>query len=146
VCVLGERFMFVEDVPLPQWPRAEGQISDTSNVRSRLFDADGGALDDRSARPYLPDDLNIDGETQARRRRIVARMPIEITALDHIYLAVRASEPRFYPEYAEDYYATFFEDPDGMRFEIVSFASSAIWCASTGPSSSTSKTRYTRQD
>jgi hypothetical protein len=28
---------------------------------------------------------------------------------------VEATEPRYYPEYAPDYYATFFEDPDGMR-------------------------------
>lgn len=32
---------------------------------------------------------------------------------------VNASLPRAYPEYADDYYATFFEDPDGIRFEIV---------------------------
>ena len=29
-----------------------------------------------------------------------------------------ATEPRYYPEYASDYYATFFEDPDGIRPEI----------------------------
>lgn len=34
-------------------------------------------------------------------------------------LGVVASEPRFYPEYAADYYATFFRDPDGIRLEIV---------------------------
>jgi len=34
-------------------------------------------------------------------------------------LGVGATEPRLYPEYAGDYYATFFEDPDGLRFEIV---------------------------
>ena len=32
---------------------------------------------------------------------------------------VRATEPRFYPEYDADYYATFFEDPDGLRLELV---------------------------
>ena len=32
---------------------------------------------------------------------------------------VDISIPRAYPEYADDYYATFFEDPDGIRFEIV---------------------------
>ena len=32
---------------------------------------------------------------------------------------VQISLARFYPEYADDYYATFFEDPDGIRFEIV---------------------------
>jgi hypothetical protein len=34
-------------------------------------------------------------------------------------IGVDISLPRAYPEYAEDYYATFFEDPDGIRFEIV---------------------------
>jgi catechol 2,3-dioxygenase-like lactoylglutathione lyase family enzyme len=34
-------------------------------------------------------------------------------------LGVEAKAPRVYVEYADDYYATFFEDPDGIRFEIV---------------------------
>jgi catechol 2,3-dioxygenase-like lactoylglutathione lyase family enzyme len=34
-------------------------------------------------------------------------------------LGVAASQPRFYPEYNPDYYATFFEDPDGIRLELV---------------------------
>ncbi len=34
-------------------------------------------------------------------------------------LGVDASAPRLYPEYADDYYATFFPDPDGLRLEIV---------------------------
>ena len=34
-------------------------------------------------------------------------------------LGVDASPPRLYPEYAADYYATFFPDPDGIRLEIV---------------------------
>lgn len=32
---------------------------------------------------------------------------------------VPATEPRLYPEYHEDYYATFFSDPDGIRLEVV---------------------------
>ena len=45
-------------------------------------------------------------------------------AVDRVHGALRglgidASAPCLYPEYAEDYYATFFEDPDGLRFEIV---------------------------
>jgi glyoxylase I family protein len=31
---------------------------------------------------------------------------------------IAASAPRVYPEYAEDYYATFFTDPDGIRLEV----------------------------
>ncbi len=34
-------------------------------------------------------------------------------------IGVETSAPQEYPEYAGDYYATFFEDPDGIRFEIV---------------------------
>jgi len=34
-------------------------------------------------------------------------------------LGVAASAPRLYPVYAPDYYATFFEDPDGIRLELV---------------------------
>jgi glyoxylase I family protein len=34
-------------------------------------------------------------------------------------LDVAAVEPRLYPEYNPDYYATFFEDPDGIRLEVV---------------------------
>ncbi len=34
-------------------------------------------------------------------------------------LGVGASEPAEYAEYNDDYYATFFEDPDGIRLEVL---------------------------
>jgi catechol 2,3-dioxygenase-like lactoylglutathione lyase family enzyme len=34
---------------------------------------------------------------------------------------VACLSPRFYPEYAPDYYAIFFSDPDGIRLEITNF-------------------------
>jgi catechol 2,3-dioxygenase-like lactoylglutathione lyase family enzyme len=34
-------------------------------------------------------------------------------------LGIAATVPRLYPEYAPDYYATFFTDPDGIRLELV---------------------------
>ena len=34
-------------------------------------------------------------------------------------LGVEATAARLYPEYAPDYYATFFSDPDGIRLEVV---------------------------
>ena len=34
---------------------------------------------------------------------------------------VDATEPRYYPEYAPDYYATFFTDLDGIRLEVTNF-------------------------
>ena len=37
------------------------------------------------------------------------------------YYNRQATEPRYYPEYAPDYYATFFEDPDGVRLEVMNF-------------------------
>ncbi len=34
---------------------------------------------------------------------------------------VGATEPRYYPEYDCDYYARFFENPDGVRLEVTNF-------------------------
>ncbi len=34
---------------------------------------------------------------------------------------VDASEPKHYPEYASDYWATFFTDPDGIRLEVTNY-------------------------
>ena len=50
-------------------------------------------------------------------------------------LGVAATEPALYPEYAPDYYATFFSDPDGLRLEIVALRGGrASWSGSAGPS------------
>ena len=32
---------------------------------------------------------------------------------------IEITEPAFYPQYADDYYAIFFNDPDGLRHEVV---------------------------
>jgi catechol 2,3-dioxygenase-like lactoylglutathione lyase family enzyme len=34
---------------------------------------------------------------------------------------IDASEPALYPDYAPDYWATFFTDPDGIRLEITNY-------------------------
>jgi len=34
-------------------------------------------------------------------------------------VGIEVSQPQRYPEYHPEYYATFFEDPDGIRLEIV---------------------------
>ena len=34
---------------------------------------------------------------------------------------IEASRPRLYPEYAPDYRATFFTDPDGLRLEVTNY-------------------------
>jgi RimJ/RimL family protein N-acetyltransferase/catechol 2,3-dioxygenase-like lactoylglutathione lyase family enzyme len=38
-------------------------------------------------------------------------------------LGVDVGEPRLYPEYAPDYFAAFFSDPDGLRLELVAMRS-----------------------
>jgi len=34
---------------------------------------------------------------------------------------IQASEARLYAEYASDYWATFFDDPDGVRLEVTNY-------------------------
>lgn len=34
---------------------------------------------------------------------------------------IEASEAKLYPEYAPDYWATFFNDPDGLRLEVTNY-------------------------
>jgi catechol 2,3-dioxygenase-like lactoylglutathione lyase family enzyme len=34
---------------------------------------------------------------------------------------IEATAPRLYPEYAPDYHAVFFSDPDGLRLEITNY-------------------------
>ena len=34
---------------------------------------------------------------------------------------IEATEARLYPEYAADYWATFFHDPDGIRLEVTNY-------------------------
>ena len=34
---------------------------------------------------------------------------------------IEVTEPRLYPQYAPDYFAVFFEDPDGIRLEITNY-------------------------
>ena len=34
---------------------------------------------------------------------------------------IPCSMPQFYPEYAPDYYAIYFSDPDGIRLEVTNF-------------------------
>jgi glyoxylase I family protein len=36
-------------------------------------------------------------------------------------IGVNATEPSLYPHYAEDYTATFFEGPDGIRLEVTNY-------------------------
>src|SRR5262245_39385818 len=49
--------------------------------------------------------------------RLDSREQVDAAARGLQHLGVDASEPKLYPEYASDYYATFFTDPDGIRLE-----------------------------
>jgi catechol 2,3-dioxygenase-like lactoylglutathione lyase family enzyme len=51
--------------------------------------------------------------------RVQSRAEVDAAARGLRELGVSATEPRSFPEYDPDYYATFFEDPDGIRLEIV---------------------------
>jgi catechol 2,3-dioxygenase-like lactoylglutathione lyase family enzyme len=52
--------------------------------------------------------------------------PAHFAAIDAIYkefaaTGIDCSPPQLYPEYACDYYALFFSDPDGIRLEITNY-------------------------
>jgi len=51
--------------------------------------------------------------------RVATRADVDAAARGLGDLGVKASVPGLYPEYADDYYATFFSDPDGIRLEVV---------------------------
>ena len=53
--------------------------------------------------------------------RVVDEAAVDRAAEKLSEAGIDATEPRYYPEYAPDYYATFFEDPDGIRFEVMNF-------------------------
>ncbi|MBA2712708.1 MAG: VOC family protein [Rubrobacteraceae bacterium] len=53
--------------------------------------------------------------------RVVDETVVDRAARELVEAGVDATEPRYYPEYAPDYYATFFTDPDGMRLEVTNF-------------------------
>lgn len=55
--------------------------------------------------------------------RVDTRAAVDAAARELRALGVAATEPALYPEYAPDYYATFFSDPDGLRLEIVALRS-----------------------
>ena len=58
--------------------------------------------------------------------RVVDKRAVDRAAAELRALGIDASEPRLYPEYAPDYYATFFADLDGVRLEITNFREQRI--------------------
>ncbi|HZD54494.1 MAG TPA: VOC family protein [Woeseiaceae bacterium] len=51
--------------------------------------------------------------------RLDGRDEVDAAAHGLQRLGIDISEPKLYPEYAPDYYATFFTDPDGIHLELV---------------------------
>jgi catechol 2,3-dioxygenase-like lactoylglutathione lyase family enzyme len=46
---------------------------------------------------------------------------VDRAARELVQEGIEVSSPRYYPEYAADYYASFVADPDGVRLEITNF-------------------------
>jgi glyoxylase I family protein len=55
--------------------------------------------------------------------RVVDEAAVDRVAAELAAVGVAITEPRYYPEYGPDYYATFFEDPDGIRLEVMTSGS-----------------------
>jgi glyoxylase I family protein len=53
--------------------------------------------------------------------RVEGNAEVDRVAAGLTALGIDATEPRLYPQYADDYYATFFSDPDGVRVEVRNF-------------------------
>ena len=58
--------------------------------------------------------------------RVPSPAQVDEAAAGLVALGVAATPPALYPEYADDYYATFFEDPDGIRLEVVALRSMRV--------------------
>jgi catechol 2,3-dioxygenase-like lactoylglutathione lyase family enzyme len=53
--------------------------------------------------------------------RVETRSDVEAVAQRLAQLGIKTSAPELYPEYAPDYAATFFCDPDGIRLEVTNY-------------------------
>lgn len=50
---------------------------------------------------------------------VVDEEAVDRAARELAEAGVEATEPRYYPEYGPDCYATFLTDPDGIRLEVM---------------------------
>jgi len=53
--------------------------------------------------------------------RVEDTATVDVIAARFAALGIACSSPAFYPEYAPDYYALFFADPDGLRLEVTNY-------------------------
>src|SRR5512144_731258 len=75
----------------------------------------------RPARPGTPDHDPYAPGLHHFCFRVLDEQEVDRAAAELRARGVAVSDPRQYPEYAPDYYATFFTDPDGVRLEITNF-------------------------
>jgi glyoxylase I family protein len=53
--------------------------------------------------------------------RVEDQVAVDTIANSFREAGVVCSDPQLYPEYAPDYYAIFFSDPDGIRLEVTNY-------------------------
>lgn len=53
--------------------------------------------------------------------RVVDEKAVDRAAAELRALNIDVTEPAYYQQYGRDYYATFLDDPDGIRLEITNF-------------------------
>ncbi len=53
--------------------------------------------------------------------RVDSEDDVVAVAAQLIHLGIDASPAKLYPDYAEDYWATFFTDPDDIRLEVTNY-------------------------
>jgi catechol 2,3-dioxygenase-like lactoylglutathione lyase family enzyme len=73
----------------------------------------------RAARRSEPHDPYRPGALHHLCFRVASRAVVDEAAAGLAALGIAVTPPALYPEYAEDYYAAFFTDPDGIRLEVV---------------------------
>jgi len=75
----------------------------------------------RPARPGTPDHDPYAPGMHHFCMRVLDERAVDRAAAELTALAIEITPARYYPEYAPDYYAIFFTDPDGVRLEITNF-------------------------
>ena len=59
--------------------------------------------------------------------RVESEADVRAAAVQLRALGIDATDAKVFPEYAPDYVATFFADPDGIRLEITNFRAERRW-------------------
>ena len=75
----------------------------------------------RPARPGTPDHDPYAPGLHHFCFRVVDEEAVDRAARELRAAGIAVTDPQGYPEYAPDYYAVFFTDPDGVRLEITNF-------------------------